>query len=162
MNYPENIKKLKELLSHSRICMLSTYTNSEGIHTRPMAFQQLEDDGAIWFFTNEYSPKMEEISVNHEVSISFSNESQSNYVVLKGQARLSKDKAKMEELFNPMVKVWFPEGLDDPKMALINVEVVSAEYWDNTSSTMVMLFHVAKSLVTGEMYDEGEHGKINL
>jgi general stress protein 26 len=162
MKKQENVEKLRELLKGSRICMLSTYSLSNGIHTRPMSFNELTDNGEIYFFTNEYSAKTEEISVNNEVSISVSNEGKSNYLVLKATASLVKDKAKMEELFNPMVKLWFPDGLEDPNMALIKSDITSAEYWDSSSSTMVFLFNAAKSLISGDVYDEGEHGEIKL
>ena len=162
MNKQEELKKIQELLSSSKVCMMSTYHVEAGIHTRPMVYQQIEDDGTIWFFTNEYSPKVEEISVNNEISLSFINESKKNYVILTGKASLSKDEQKMKELFNPIVKAWFPKGLEDPKLALLKVELNSAEYWDNTSSTMVFLFNVAKALFSETVYKEGEHTKIDL
>ena len=162
MEKQEGIKKIQDLLSSSKVCMMSTYDLKTGIHTRPMVYQQLEDDGAIWFFTNEYSAKMEEISVNNEISLSFINESDRNYVILKGKASLSNDAQKMEELFNPIVNAWFPKGLKDPDLALLKVDLTSAEYWDNSSSTMVFLFNVAKALFSDTVYNEGEHGKIDL
>lgn len=162
MKKQEGIKKIQELLASSKVCMMSTYNTIDNIHTRPMVYQQLEDDGTIWFFTNEFSPKVEEISVNNEISLSFINESKSNYVILKGKATLSKDEQKMEELFNPIVKAWFPKGLKDPKLALLKVDLTSAEYWDNSSSTMVFLFNVAKALFSDTIYNEGEHAKIKL
>ena len=162
MKNQESLKKLKDLLKGTRICMLSTYNEEKGIHTRPMAYQDIDEESAIYFFTNEYSTKIDEISVNNEINISFTNIDDNNYVVLKAEASLSKDRAKMEELFNPMVKVWFPEGLDDPKLSLIKADVKTAEYWDSTSSKMVFLFNAAKSLITGEKYDESEHGKLEL
>jgi general stress protein 26 len=162
MKNTENIEKLKDLVKGAKYCMLSTYNKDTGIHTRPMAFQEINDAGEVYFFTNEYSVKTEEISVNNEVSISICNDDQSNYIVLRAKASLDKDEAKMEELFNPIVKLWFPDGLDDPKMALIKADISSAEYWDNTSSTMVFLFNAAKSLIKGEVYDAAEHGEIKL
>jgi general stress protein 26 len=162
MKNQKNLEKLKELLEGTKICMMSTFNQQKGIHTRPMAYQDIEDDGTIYFFTNEYSSKIEEISENNEINISFANTDKNNYVVLKADAKLSKDRAKMEELFNPMVKIWFPEGLDDPNISLIKADVKSAEYWDSTSSKMVFLFNAAKSLITGEAYNEGEHGKLEL
>lgn len=162
MKKQKEIEKLRELLSSSKVCMLSTYNAKEGIHTRPMSYHNIDDEGAIWFFTNEYSPKMKEISLNNEINISFINENKSNYVTLKATASLVTDKAKMEELFNPFVKAWFPKGLDDPKLALLKADITSAEYWDNSSNTMVFLFNIAQALFTETMYDEGEHRKINL
>jgi general stress protein 26 len=162
MKNQKNLEKLKELLKGTKTCMLSTYNKDKGIHTRPMAYQEIDQNGTIYFFTNEYSSKIDEISVNNEIDISFTNTDENNYVVLKADAKLFKDKAKMEELFNPMIKVWFPEGLEDPNISLIKADPKSAEYWDSSSSKMVFLFNAAKALITGEAYNEGEHGKLEL
>lgn len=162
MKNQESLEKLKDLLEGTRICMLSTYNEDKRIHTRPMAYQDIDENGTIYFFTNEYSSKIDEISVNNEINISFTNTDKNNYVVIKADAKLSKDRAKMEELFNPMIKVWLPEGLEDPNISLIKADLKSAEYWDTTSSKMVFLFNAAKALITGEPYNEGEHGKLDL
>ena len=162
MKKQKEIEKLRELLSTSKVCMLSTYNTKEGIHTRPMSYHQIDDDGVIWFFTNEYSPKMKEISFNNQINISFINEGKNNYVTLKASASLVTDKVKMEALFNPIIKAWFPRGLDDPKLALLKADVTSAEYWDNSSNTMVFLFNIVQALFTETMFHEGEHGKIKL
>lgn len=61
-----------------------------------------------------------------------------------------------------MVKAWFPEGSEDPNLILIKVKPVVAEYWDSTSSKMVVAFNMLKAIVTGEEYDEGHHDKIKF
>ena len=79
-----------------------------------------------------------------------------------GTAQLIHDPKKIEKLWNPLIKVWFPEGKDDPELLLIKIDTHSAEYWDSSSSKMVVLFNMAKALVTGKEYNEGEYGKIIL
>ncbi len=68
----------------------------------------------------------------------------------------------MEELWNPILKAWFPEGLDDPNICLLKVNVEQAEYWDSPSSTLVQIGGFVKALVTGQRADGGENEKINL
>ena len=34
--------------------------------------------------------------------------------------------------------MWFPEGKDDPEIALLRVNLEKAEYWDSPSSTVVI------------------------
>ncbi len=67
----------------------------------------------------------------------------------------------MEELWNPILKAWFPKGLDDPNITLLKVSVESAEYWDSTSSTIVQVAGFIKAIVTGTNADGGENEKIN-
>jgi general stress protein 26 len=70
----------------------------------------------------------------------------------------------MKELWSPLHKAWFPKGLEDPKIALLRVDVDRAEYWDAPSSAAVRLFGFAKAVLTGKRYgEEGvDHQKVNL
>jgi len=86
---------------------------------------------------------------------------QNSYVSVVGEAEVVTDPAKIKELWNPTLKAWFPKGLDDPKLALLKVKALSAEYWDATSSTMQIAYNMVKSTLTGH-YDQGDHGKVDL
>jgi general stress protein 26 len=68
----------------------------------------------------------------------------------------------MEELWTPELKAWFPEGLEDPELALLKIETSQAEYWDTPNSTVVYLVGLAKAIATGESYHPGENEKVNL
>ena len=157
----ESIKKLKELVDEVRIAMLCT-SQDDQLRSRPMSTAQFDDEGNIWFFTNEHSGKADEVSESHQICLAYSSPSKNSYISISGSARIVNDWAKMKELYNPAIKAWFPEGLDDPNLALLKVTPSEAEYWDSSSSKMVTLFQMAKAIVTGEKYDEGQHGKIEL
>ena len=84
------------------------------------------------------------------------------YLSISGRAEVVKDKAKIEELWSPVLKAWFPEGLDDPHLCLLKIPVEQAEYWDAPSSKIVQLFGMAKAIATGQEADYGENKKITL
>ncbi len=155
------LEKLKGFISAGDIAMLCTLQEEE-IHSRPMATSEIDEAGNIWFFTNEYSPKVDEVQNNQNITLCYSDHSDSTYVSIKGTGWLVIDRSKMEELFNPMVKAFFPKGLDDPRLALLKVVPKTAEYWDSPSSSMVRFMGILGSALTGEKYDRGEHGKIEL
>ncbi len=157
----ENLKKIKELVEEVKIAMLCT-TNENKFRSRPMSTAQFDDNGNIWFFTNEYSGKADEIDENHQVCLAYSSPSKNTYVSITGTATVVTDWAKIKELYNPAIKAWFPEGLDDPRLALLKIKPEEAEYWDSSSSKMVMLFGMAKAIVKGEKFDAGDHGRVNL
>lgn len=94
--------------------------------------------------------------------MSFANPDDQRYVSISGWAELVRDHQKMEELWNPLYKAWFPDGLDDPNLALLKVHVRKAEYWDSPNSKVVQLVGFAKALVTGQPYQGGENEKIRL
>ena len=143
--------------------MLTTVHEDGSLHSRPMATQEPEFDGELWFFTGASSPKVGEVERDHRVNVSYAAPDDNTYVSISGTARLVRDKAKMKELWNPFVKAWFPKGLDDPELALLCVEVDKAEYWDAPSSKMVQLDGLVKATLTGKRPEKvGEHEKLDL
>ena len=161
MKNEKNIAILKEMAEKVRICMFNTLT-SDGFHSRPMGTAKIEEDGSIWFFTNEYSPKSKEISKDNEVNLGYSDPSSNTYIYVNGKAELVDDQARKEAYFSPFIKAWFPEGADDPNLILIKVTPNVAEYWDSSSSKMVVAFNMLKAIVTGETPDLGEHEKLKF
>ncbi|MEO5570652.1 MAG: pyridoxamine 5'-phosphate oxidase family protein [Bacteroidia bacterium] len=159
----QHVEKLVEMVKDVRICMLITNEeNNSHPSGRPMGVNKIDDDGTMWFFTKASSGKVDEIKESEKVSIAIANESSQNYLMIHGTATLVSDKNKMKELWSSIMKAWFPLGLDDPDMALIKVTPTQVNYWDNSSSKMVVLFNMLKAIVTGKEYAEGEHGTINL
>ncbi|HSN88084.1 MAG TPA: pyridoxamine 5'-phosphate oxidase family protein [Thermoanaerobaculia bacterium] len=157
-----DVEKLRELIKGIRIAMLTTVDQDGSLRSRPMATQQTELDGDLWFFTSHSSAKVGEVGREHQVNVSYSDPDDQRYVSVSGTASVLRDRAKAEELWNPALKAWFPKGLDDPDLALLKVEVQKAEYWDAPSSTMVYLAGLAKAAVTGKRPDVGENEKLEL
>lgn len=158
----ENIKKLAELVADVQFAMLTTVHEDGTLRARPMAVPKNEFDGELWFFTKKDSPKVDEIEREHEVNVSFSRPDKQHYISMSGAATVSRDRRKMEELWNPAYTAWFPDGLDDPQICLLRVKVSQAEYWDSPNSVIVHLIGLAKAAVTGEQAKVGENEKVNL
>jgi general stress protein 26 len=159
----QNIEKFIEMVKDSKVCMLITNEKSaENLSGRPMSISKIDEDGTMWFFTRASSYKVEEIEESKKVSIAITNESSQNYLMINGSGNLVSDKVKMKELWSSILKAWFPLGLNDPDIILIKVTPNEVNYWDSSSSTMVVLFNMLKAIATGKEYEEGEHGKINL
>ena len=155
------IEKLKSYISNGDIAILCTLRDGQ-IHSRPMATSDIDDNGDIWFFTNEYSSKVDELEENHALTLCYTDHGNSTYVCINGTGTVVNDRARMEELFNSMVKAFFPEGLDDPKLTLLRVRPKHAEYWDSHSNSMVRFMGILGSALTGERYTRGDHGEIDL
>ena len=158
---PEAIAKLKSLLEGIDFCMLTTIDRGH-LRARPMSTQELDDDGDLWFFTSDRTHKIDEIEADNRVNAAYSNPDDNVYVSVSGAASIVKDQAKIEELWNPILKAWFPDGLDDPTLCLLKVSVEEAEYWDSPNSKLVQIAGFVKALVTGRQIDGGENKKLNL
>ncbi|MDQ3686664.1 MAG: pyridoxamine 5'-phosphate oxidase family protein [Acidobacteriota bacterium] len=161
-DHSESIKKLGEMIKDIEFAMLTTAEPDGTLRSRPMATQKFEFGGDLWFFTRASSPKVDEIEQEHNVNVSYAAPDKQKYVSVSGRARLVRDKNKIKELWSPVLKAWFPKGLDDPDLALLKVAVEQAEYWDSPSSTVAQLVGFVKAVTTGTTYQPGENEKLNL
>lgn len=159
----EQIKKLRELVKDIDIGMLTTIDEDGSLHSRPMSTNgQVESDGTLWFFTYASSHKVTEVEQHQQVNVSFSAPNKQRYVSMSGTAQLVQDRNKIQELWKPELKAWFPKELDEPDIALLKVNVAKAEYWDAPSSWVAHTIGLVKAIATGEKANSGENEKINL
>lgn len=158
----EKIIKLRALINDVNVAMLNSLRANGEFYSRPMNTIELDDDGNLYFFSDEHTPDEHDIAVNNNVSVTYTNPESNTYIALSGRLFLAHDKAKIDELWIPAMKAWFPEGKNDPKLTLIRVEVLKAEYWDSAESDMVVLFNLIKAIVRGKKYDQGDHEKIDF
>lgn len=153
------LDKLRDKITDIRIAMLTTLELDGDFHTRPMATHDMDADGSMWFFTYDNSHKVEEIEKDPRVSVAFSDPGSELYVSTTGTAEIVKDKAKINELWSDFLKTWFPQGKDDPNIALLKVTIHGGEYWDRPGGKMVKLFEMAKGAITGEADKTGRNEK---
>lgn len=160
-NQQQSIEKLKELILDIDFCMLTTI-DAGHFRSRPMSTQEFEFDGDLWFFTSDDTHKVGEIEKDNRVNVAYSKPDNDTYVSVSGRAEISKDRAKIEELWSPVLKAWFPEGLDDPHLCLLKVSVEQAEYWDTPSGKIVQIIGFVKAIATGQEAGYGENKKISF
>ena len=162
MQGDEGRKKIGELIKDVRICMLTTIAEDGTIDSRPMATQETEFDGTVWFLTRHESGKVAEIRHDAHVSLMYADPSNHNYVTAKGKAEVSQNREKIHELWNPMFKAWFPNGEEDPAIAVIKVTIHEAQYWEASSSKLIFGIKYLAAAVTGGKVPVGETGKVSL
>ncbi|NJL61931.1 MAG: pyridoxamine 5'-phosphate oxidase family protein [Methylacidiphilales bacterium] len=160
----ENLKKIREMIKDIDYAMLTTIDSEGKLHSRPMATnKEVEFDGDVWFFTYASSLKVDEINRHHEVNVSYAAPNKQSYISLSGVAELVRDRSKLEELWQPQLKAWFPKEIDEPDIALLKVNVEKAEYWDSPSSMIANAISLAKAVATGKPASNvGEHEKVDL
>ena len=159
----DKLAKLREIVKAVDICMLTTVDERGDLHSRPMSNNRdVEFDGDLWFFTYGSSHKADEVGRVPRVNASFADVEGQLYASLTGQAEVVRDRAQIEEHWQPQLKAWFPEGVDTPDIALLKVTVERAEYWDGSQSVVAHAVSLVSSLVTGEPAQLGENEKIEL
>lgn len=156
----DDMKTIAGLVKAAKIALLTTVTSDGHLHSRPLATQDVDFDGDLWFFTQDPSSKVDDIRAHNRVNASF--ESGKGYLSIAGTATIVHDRAKIDELWSPTVEAWFPEGKDDSTVALIRVDAESAEYWASNEPGVVTMFRIAKAVVTHTQPDVGENKSVDL
>lgn len=156
----DDLLKLAVALKDIKFTMFTTIGEDGNLYSRPMATLEIDErkfDGRIWFFTDIHSPKVSNLSNDQHVNLAYARPDDQKYVSVAGSAEIVNDRAKMKELWTPAMKAWFPEGIDDPNIGLICVNVESAELWDSPPSKVVQLVGMAKAIATGKRYEGEKH-----
>jgi general stress protein 26 len=155
-----DVSKVAELARDIKIAMLTTM-DAEGHHlSRPMAQQEVEFDGDLWFFAARDSRKVSHIAANPEVGVTLT--SSDTWISIEGEAEVVDDLAKKKELWNTVVEAWFTNGPEDPNVVLIKVTGHGAEYWDTPGGRIATVISFVKAKVTGQPYDGGENERVDL
>lgn len=155
-----NFAKLRQQIKDIKIAMLTTVDDDGDLRSRPMATLEVEDDGDLWFFTRIDSPKVEQTEREHRVNIAYAAPGANRYVSVSGRAELVYDRAKINKLWRPEFRLYFPEGRDDPSLVMLRVIPYAAEYWCSPATAIGRALHFVKTLVAGERPQVGQHAKL--
>lgn len=163
ITHDEKVAKLRELVKEIDFCMLTTIAEDGSLHSRPMSANgEIDLNGDLWFFIYADSGKVTEINRAEQVNVSFSAPDKQHYASISGTAQTVRDRAKMQELWKPELKAWFPQELDEPEIALLKVMAEMAEYWDAPAGWVAKTIGFVKAATTGQPASGGENEKLNL
>lgn len=146
----EGAAKLFELIKDVKVTMMTTVDANGMLNSRPMWNNDIDQNGDLWFFTKLHTLKAAEIGKEHQVNLAYSDPSSENYVSVAGKAEIVRDQSIIDEKWNASLKTWFPNGKDDPEVALIRVQPLKGEYWDSPNSTMLHIYGYVKASLTGK------------
>ena len=155
------MRKLWSLIKGIKVAMLTSWDGQQ-MHSRPMHGYQEEFTGKLYFFTRLDSGKTHEINRFDKINLAYADPDNNTYVSIAGRGHIRRDRQLLEKYWNPHASAWFPKGLDDSDLALIEIEADSAQYWDSTSSSMRYLWEVASANVTGREPNLGENARLSL
>ncbi len=163
LDQKDAVKKLQELTEDINIAMFCTNLKTDdGSTCRPMGTQKVDEEGNIWFFSEKNSEKNSEILSDNRVQLFYAHPGKNSYAVVNGEAKILFDRAKIDELWSPLVKTWFKEGKDDPSISLIKVVPTSAYYWDTKGNRMINFFKMLASVATGKTLVDAEEGNLRI
>ena len=155
------IKKLQELAGKTNTCFFTTRLRANTAPaTRPMAVREVDDEGNFWFLSANDSHKNQELQADDQVQLLFQGSAQSDFLSVVGTATISTDKARIHDLWNPLLKTWFTGGEDDPRITVIKVALQDGYYWDNKHGNAVAAVKIAIGAAIGQTLDDSIEGKL--
>ena len=156
------LQKLADLIGDIKFAMLTSADHEGTLRSRPMSTMQLDADGNLWFFTSISSGKMDEAQEHTHVNVSYSRPDKQDYASVSGTASVVRDRQKMQSLWTAWIKPWFPQGIDDPDLVLLKVQIDEFEYWDAPGGAVKRGYGLAKAMVTGKTDALGQNQRTRL
>lgn len=156
-------KKIKELGGKNNTCFFCTgIVTGKPITVRPMSVQKTDEEGCFWFLSANDSHKNSDLQTDSSVQLLFHGSGHSEFLSIYGTASVSTDKELIKELWEPILKTWFTEGLDDPRLTAIKVETTQGYYWDNKHGDAVAFVKMAAGAVLGKTLDDSIEGQLEV
>lgn len=158
-------EQLWDMIKDIKFAMFTTRHDNGHLHSRPMTTQnsKVDEDSSLWFFMSRKGDPVADLESDSEVNVVYADPHKDSYVSVSGRAQIVDNLAKKEQLWTKMAEAWFPGGATDPDLALVQVKITHANYWDVKASKIVQLYEMAKAAVTGKRPTElGEHGEVRM
>ncbi|MBC7487177.1 MAG: pyridoxamine 5'-phosphate oxidase family protein [Cytophagaceae bacterium] len=160
---PEAIKKITSLAKKASSCFFCTnIISGQSFATRPMSPQKIDEEGNFWFLSAKDSNKNVQLMRDPYVQLLFQGSHYSDFLTLYGDATISYDRKKIKELWDPSIKTWFTEGVDDPRISVIKVEPWEGYYWDTKHGIVVAGLKRAAGAILGKTLDDSIEGTVIL
>jgi general stress protein 26 len=131
-----------------RMAMVTTHDTDGQLAARPLTTQQAETSGVLWFFIPMEGEIADDLARDPRVALAYVDLADNLFVSLRGSGQVLKDRAKARSLWNALAGAWFPRGPDDPRLALLRIDVERGEYWDAGASRLVQFFSIARAALT--------------
>ena len=157
----EAIEKIRTRAKKSGSCFMCTkIVTGESFSTRPMAAEEIDDDGNFWFLSASDSDKNEHITADPSVQLLFQGSSYSDFLSLYGYVTISKNRQMIEQLWDPTMKTWFTEGIDDPRITVLKFTPTEGYYWDTKHGMAVAMVKRVIGSIRGETLDDSIEGNL--
>jgi general stress protein 26 len=155
------IRQAKELIDKAQTCFFCTAASPAGsTAARPMSVQEVDDAGHLWFLSADDSHKNQELERDARVTLYFQGSAHADFLTLSGAASVSRDKEKIKQLWEPVVKTWFTEGVDDPRITVIRVAPSEGYYWTTKHGKAIAGAKMLIGAALGKTLDDSIEGQL--
>jgi general stress protein 26 len=159
------LDKFYEMVDEIEVAMMTTRRPDGHLESRAMATQKRAAGADLWFVSREGTAKLRDLASDPHVNLAYYKDRTREWISVSGIATITRDRAKIHELYAPDWKIWFSEDgdprhgtADDPRIVLIGVEIHAAVFLEVDKPQPVVLYEVVKGWLTGS---EPELGKMH-
>jgi general stress protein 26 len=152
--------KIRELAEQKNCFFCTSIKTPEPSGARPMHVLQVDALGNLWFLSAIDSFKNQQLQENPDVKLYFQGSAHADFLELHGYAMLSTDKTRIQELWKPLLKNWFTEGINDPRITVIKFIPTSGYYWDTKHRHAVTGVKMLLGAALGKTKDDAIEGKL--
>lgn len=157
----EALARIQEMAEDAKTCFFCTSgATGECGGARPMSIEKADADGTLWFVSAADSHKNQEIADDPRVWLFLQGATHSGFLSLSGTATISRDRAKIDELWSPLMKTWFTKGKDDPRITVIKVKPMAGYYWDTKHGGFVAAAKMMIGASIGKTLDDSISGQL--
>ena len=151
---PDARRALWKHLADEKVAMLGVRDADGDLIARPVMPVKIEPEGRVWLFTAADGDIARDLRRDASVQLTFMNPHEDLFVSLNGEARVMQDAPKAREMWSTMAGVWYPQGPDDPNLALVRVDVRRGDYWDMKDRKLVRFVKLAAAAIAGTRPDD--------
>ncbi len=140
-------------LADSPFVMIGPMDGSQ--HSEPLTAQLDKDQVDTLFF---FIGKDNRLAGGGKAMAQFVSKGHDFFACFSGTARIDNDFSQIDKLWNKQVEAWFPNGKEDPNLALLRFDIDDAELWeaDMSLTGRVKMLFGAKINPS----EEGSHARV--
>lgn len=154
------VEKIRELVGKAKTCLFSTTGPTGRSAARPMSVRKVDDAGNLWFLSAADSDQNEQMASDPIVDLYFQGSPHSDFMHLTGRTTISRNRETIEQLWDPFIKTWFTEGIDDPRITVVQFTPTAGYYWDTKHGPVVAGAKIWIGAMLGKTLDDSIEGTL--
>lgn len=144
-------QRIRALIQEAGVAMLVTIDEHAAPVGRPMLPLFLDNDPSVYFLTHQTSRKVGHVTARPHVGLTMI--SKGCYLVVTGEAAVSREQKLIQRLWHPSYRAWFPDGKADSEATVLRVTVDRVDYWEPPRSRVTRVAQAVKAVVTRRAID---------
>lgn len=153
-------KHLSDLAEPGTTVMLGSCSDRTGFESRPMTVVEVEGS-TLSYILDDSAPWAQDLKSGDTIHTTISDDRHNSYVSLNGTATVTKDPARIDQLWNTFADAFIEGGRSNPHIAVLTVDHDHGSYWDGPNGHIGSLLSFVRAKLT-DAGRAGDHGDVAL